>query len=119
MEMKWYVAHVIMYVKFKDGRQNHYPIWENFHLIKASTPEKAWKKADECGRMAEGDSQGSFRWDNRPATWVYAGTRKLIECSDRTPVSGTEVTYSELRVKSVQALKRLVNGNAVAVIYVE
>jgi hypothetical protein len=89
------------------------------HLIKASTPEKAWKKADECGRMAEGDSRGSFYWDNRPATWVYAGTRKLIECFDRPSSSGAEVTYSELRVKTAQALKRLVNGDSVAVTYVE
>ena len=117
--MKWYVAHVIMYVKFKDGNQDHYPIWENLHLIKASPPEKALDKADECGRLSEGDSRGSFIWDDRPATWVYAGTRKLIECPDGSLGSGSEVTFSELRVESARALNRLVNGDAVKLTYVE
>jgi hypothetical protein len=119
MAMKWYVAHVIMYVKFKDGKQDRYPIWENLHLIKAPTPEKAWEKADKCGHEAEGDSDDSFRWDNRPATWVYAGTRKLIECTDHPPVSGTEVTYSVLRVETSRDLKKLVKGSSVAVTYLE
>ena len=113
--MKWYIAHVIMYVKFKHGKQGHYPIWENLHLIKASSPEKAWEWAEKCGREAEGDDSGSFRWGDRPATWVYAGTRKVIECGDagHAPVSGTEVTFSELRVESLAALKRLISGEPV------
>jgi hypothetical protein len=119
MKMKWYVAHVIMYVKFKDGKQDHYPKWENFHLIRASSPDKAWNKADECGHEAEGDSNNSFRWDNRPATWVYAGTRKLIECIDNPLISGAEVAYSELRLESARDLKKLLKGSRVNVTYVK
>ena len=64
--MKWYVAHVIMYVKFKDGVQDSYPIWENLYLIKASSPAKAWEKAHKYGREAEGiaavHSPGALGW---------------------------------------------------------
>jgi len=30
--MSWYAASVIMYTKFKDGKQEKYPIWENVIL---------------------------------------------------------------------------------------
>src|SRR5581483_5489081 len=124
MKSKWYVAHVILYVKFKDGEQDHYPIWENLYLIKASSPKKAWEKADECGRLEERASKGSgLRWAGRPATWVYAGTRKLNECLEdpfEGPFAGkAEVTYSELRVESAKELKKLVKGTPVSITYVK
>ena len=41
----WYSAHVILYVKFKHGIQGYYPVWENIHLIEATSREEALKKA--------------------------------------------------------------------------
>jgi hypothetical protein len=119
--IKWYAVSIIILVKFKDGIQDIYPIWENIVLIKAESTEKAFEKAENKGKEYEGDSHGTYEYDGRPATLVFAGVRKLIECvdSDERPDDGTEVTYSMLSVKSNEALAKLVNGEEVSVIYEE
>src|SRR5260370_31501389 len=37
----WYAAHIVMYVTFKHGSQDHYPVWENIVLVEAPTEEEA------------------------------------------------------------------------------
>jgi hypothetical protein len=116
--MTWYAAHLILYVRFKTGRQRHYPVWENIVLIRATTAEQAMAKAERRGREDEGDCDGSFRWDGRPAEWVFAGVRKLMRCvdADEQPRDGTEVTYLELEVGSKEALQKFVDGERVSLI---
>ncbi len=117
--MNWYAAHVIMYVKFKDGNQNSYPFWENVILIESDTDKMAIEKAIERAREDEGDCDGSFKWEGRPATWCLAGIRKLISCEDPTerPRNGTEVTYLEMEVSSQEDFSKLLNGESVSVVY--
>lgn len=100
--MSWYAAHIIMYVKLKADSQRRFPIWENIVLLEAQNPETALQKAEQHGRLGEGDADGSFTWGGKPATWVFAGVRKLLQCEDQQtrPGDGTEITYSELEVKS-------------------
>lgn len=121
LPMTWYIAHIIMFVRFKDGNQGKYPVWENLILIEASSGEEAWEKAELRAKEDEGDSQGSFTWDGRPATWVFAGIRKLITCGHRgeRPTSGTEVSYSEFEVATEEVLQKLVRGETVELTYVE
>jgi hypothetical protein len=116
--MKWYAAHLILYVRFKSGRQRHYPVWENIVLIRATTETAAMAKAEQRGHEAEGDCDGSFTWEGRSAEWVFAGVRKLMLCVDaeERPRHGTEVTYLELEVASKEALQKLVDGERVSVI---
>jgi hypothetical protein len=40
--MKWYAAHLVMFVQFKKHRQGSYPIWENIVLIKARSDQEAF-----------------------------------------------------------------------------
>jgi hypothetical protein len=121
----WYCAHVIMYFKFKDGQQDRFPVYENILLVEAATAEDAFEKAAELGRSEEGDHHGSLRWGGRPATVVYAGTRKVIAVrgpapsTDDRPIHGAEVTYSQLVVEDAEALARLVEGEPVTVLYEE
>lgn len=119
--MSWYAAHNIMYVMFKDGCQDKYPVWENIILIEAESEEQALKKATKIGQEAEGDSLGTFYWENRPATWVFAGVRKLIKCQSRNekPSDGTEITYSEMLLDCEESLSKLVSGETVTIIYEE
>jgi hypothetical protein len=123
-DMSWYAASVIMYVQFKDGRQDKYPIWENILLVDATTPDEALSKAEGYGKEGEGDSDGSLSWEKRPAEWVYGGIRKLIEISNPTdilnkPGDGAEVTYSEFEVKDKDSLAKLIGGKSVIVHYIE
>lgn len=127
--MTWYAAHLISYVKFVDGIQDRYPIWENVVLIQADTDDAAYAAADRIGR---GEYDGTdFAWEGRPATWSFAGIRKMIECqniasaaTDRhdpvyRPGHGTELTYSQLQLDTAHALQKLIDGDAVAVLYEE
>lgn len=115
MATRWYAAHIVMLVQFKEIEQTYFPIWENVILIKASTVEEAFKKAEERAHEDEGDSDCSFIWDGQSATWVYYGTRKVVTCVDPEckPGDGTEVTYSELTIHRKEDLDRFVNGEEV------
>jgi Domain of unknown function (DUF4288) len=111
----WYAAHIVMYVTFKHGMQDYYPVWENIVLIKARSEHDAFAKAEKIGRDGEGDTDGSFRWEGRKARWGFGGVRKLVRCqdSDRRPGDQTEVTYQQFIVPTKEALDRLLDADAV------
>jgi hypothetical protein len=113
----WYAAHIVMYVKRKDGAGGKTPVWENIVLIKAGSEEEAFAKATQRGKEDEGDDDGTFRWGDKPAQWVFAGIRKLTLCEDpeKRPGDGTEVSYNEMEVESEQAVWKLLEGKPVAV----
>ena len=126
--MKWYAAHIIMYVKFRVHTQNAYPIWENVVLVHAETTNEAWEKAVIFGRQEEGDSQGTFTWDEKPAMWMFGGVRKLMECErsldqhgengeSNALGEGSEITYSQFEVESEEALTKLIQGEPVTIYY--
>ena len=119
--MAWYAAHIIMYVRFKDGKQDKYPVWENIVLIEAGSDKEAWEKSKRRALRYEGDSRGSFTWEGRPATWVFAGIRKINTCVDpeQRPIDETEITYSEFGLTTAEDLRKLVDGEPVEVVYVE
>ncbi|MGH8550157.1 MAG: DUF4288 domain-containing protein [Methylococcales bacterium] len=122
--MTWYGVHVIMAVRFKDGNQNAFPAWENVYLVHATSSDEAEAKAAAIGRENEGDSSGTFNWDDRPATWVYVGVRKIIEISNalamaNEPSDGVEITYSTLEFKSEDTLKQYASGESTELTAVE
>jgi hypothetical protein len=131
--MTWFAGHIISYVKFIDGIQDSYPVWKNVVLIEAESDAKAFEEAERIGKAYYDDSAdvetADLTWDERPAYWVFAGVRKLIEITETAatimeqpqpwdrPGHGTEITYSEMVVDSADALSKLVNGGPVAVLY--
>lgn len=119
--MSWYAAHVVMYVKFKTGPQDKYPIWENIVLVEAESDDMAVEKATKFGREGEGDSSGTFCWGDVPAELVFAGVRKVIRCQEpeNRPDDGVEVSYSQMVVESEQSLRDLARGLPVNVLYEE
>jgi hypothetical protein len=124
--MPWYAAHIILYTKFSDGIQDTYPVWENVLMINAPTSDEAFDRAERKGRFEASGSEG-YTYGGRPATWVFAGIRKLNECiEDFDPeeqalggmeVDGTEVTYSSFVLDSATALQQLVAGKSVSLVY--
>jgi hypothetical protein len=114
-----------MYFRFKDGRQDSYPVWENVFLVEAATAEEGHRKAERLGRAEEGDSGGSLACGGRPCTLTYAGVRKLVTVQGGVdnpgdlPADGAEVTYSQLVLKDAKALAWFVGGKPVTVRYEE
>lgn len=119
--MGWYAAHVIMVTRFKDGKQDKFPIWENVILVSAGSPQEAEKKAIRRAREDEGDSSGTYTYEGRAATWVVAGIRKLIECQDgeNCPADGTEITYSVFEADNEDIVEQLASGGSVTIRYEE
>ncbi len=117
--MKWFSVHVIMTTRFKEGVQSTFPVMENVYLICAHTLSEAREKATERARQSEGDSRGSYKHEGRPATLVFEGIRKLIECEEpeRAPADGDELTYSMYEVDDSEAVGKLVGGEAVTLRY--
>ena len=115
--MTWYAAHLIMYVKLKAGEQKRFTVWENVVLLRAASDEEALAKAERRAREDEGDDDGSFRWGGHPATWVFAGVRKLVTCADPDvrPDDGMEITYIEMELPSLNSVRRLAQGHEVTV----
>jgi hypothetical protein len=113
----WYAAHLLMYVKRKNGVAGKVPVWENIVLIKADSEEEAFAKAEERGKKDEGDDDGTFLWAGQPAAWVFAGVRKLTLCEDsqKRPADGTEISYIEMELDSEQALADLLEGKPAVV----
>jgi Domain of unknown function (DUF4288) len=115
--MTWYAAHIVMVVRLKRGPQRRFPAWENVVLIQAAGEEAAICKAEAVGISSSGDEDESFLWGGKPASWEFAGIRKVTECSlmgDR-PASGDEITFSELDFESLAAAKRYASGRPATV----
>src|SRR5688500_6175478 len=115
--MSWYAAHIVMVVRYKTRTQRRFPAWENIVLLRAGSEEAALAKAEAIGQANEGDDDGTFRWAGKPASWEFAGVRKITECAldGEKPASGDEITYSELEFDSLADAKRYGRGAAMAV----
>jgi hypothetical protein len=115
--MSWYAAHLVLYVKLKEHRQDRFPVWENIVLIRAGSEEEAIAKAEQRGREEEGDDEGTFRWGGKPAQWVFAGVRKLTACqgADKRPADGTEISYIEMEAASREVIEKLLDGEPASV----
>ena len=123
-QVKWYAAHIVILFEYKDGRQGHYPCFENIVLISARSVSEAYQKAEEIGRWKEEIDDGLI-WNDRPATYMFAGVRRLVEVAyaagdlrddpEQPPASGSEITYSLLDVKSKKDFDKLCRGETARV----
>lgn len=115
----WIAAHAVMFVRYKAGPQTEFPVRERVYLIEGSNPQVALDVATRLAQQEEGDANGTFAWKGRPADWVFAGVRKLIAFSypdsESGPMTGGQITYSEMVVDSLDDVRRLANGDAVDV----
>ena len=125
-KMTWYTASIIISCRLKSGKQDVFPVYENFTLFEAATREEAIKKANKyANEYVEIDDQ--LQLNGKPAFWKFEGIRKLIELRDylsdeldvEQPVNGVEVSYSYMEVNNEKKLQDLANGKAVDVHYVD
>lgn len=119
--MAWYAAHLILYFRLKKKPQTRFLVWENIVLIEADSWDQARAKATERGRQDADDGSGGLSLDDEPAELVFGGVRKLVSCQDenRRPKDGTEVSYTEMEVRSEEALRKLIAGEPVSATLVD
>ncbi len=120
----WYAAHLIEYLKFEDGKQDSFEVYENIVLIDAPDNQAAFNAAEKLGKTYEHST--IVGPERRPARWTFAGVRSLTECQDSDPETlaqppdfkpkhATEITYLALVVDSEEALQKLINGEEVVI----
>jgi hypothetical protein len=121
--MTLYSAHLIRYLKVKDGDQARFPVEETAYLIDASSPDDAFDQAEAIGQEINECDNEDFTWENRPAKWIYAGIRKLLDQSCFAPdhldredsFTFKEITYSEFMADRREALQDLIEGRPVTI----
>jgi hypothetical protein len=121
--MPWFAAHAIRYFRLKAGEQQRFRVWENVLLVEAADSRQAWDRGIELARREEGDCGGSLRLDDQPCELVFGGLRKVVEVShagvEEVPRDGDEISYSEFEVADADALRRLIDGEDTALVYLE
>lgn len=122
--MRWFAAHIVFYVEFKDGHQDRYPIWENIYLVSGNSEDDAFNVAEVIAKEYVAFPDDSFTWEGRPAIWSLGGIRKLVsicngDADNSYPSSGSEITYCEFEIDSKDKLNKFINGETVEVTYVE
>ncbi len=115
--MSWYAAHLILYFKRRKGPQSRFLVWENIVLIRASSADEAYDKAEQRGREEEAVDDETLTIGGHPSRLVFAGVRKVTLCQDEhaRPTDGSEISYNELVLRSEATIKKLVAGNTVPV----
>jgi hypothetical protein len=117
--MPWFAAHAIMCFRLNSGKQQRYRVWENVLLVEAPDSRGAWDRGIELARQDE--SSESLWIDEQPCELVFGGLRKVVEVShggrDNAPQHGDEISYSEFEVEDADALRRLIDGENAAVMY--
>jgi Domain of unknown function (DUF4288) len=118
----WYAVHAFLYFQYKDGSQDEYFGYENIYLVEADSVEEARTKGIARAKKDEGDSEGTLTSNGRPATLVFGGLLKFVECTDldlqsEKPVDGTELSYSEMTMPNKQEFDNFVSGHTAKVIY--
>jgi hypothetical protein len=123
--MTWYVASCILAIVVKSGHQKIFPVFEEFFLVTAEDRVAARREAESFGRQAELDD--TLTYEDRPATKMFLGIRKIrsvynahpLDIDVDQPSHGTELTHSYYELQSLDEAKRLGEGKAVYLEYVD
>jgi len=121
--MKWFVVSIIISYRLKEGKQEVFPIHENFTLFHAKNRKEVWEKAIKYGKeYAMIDDE--LEINGKPAYTKYEGIRKVIEIIDndfslKKPIDGLEISYSYMEVNSEEDIQKLAKGKAVVVNYID
>jgi hypothetical protein len=123
--MPWFAAHVVTYFRWTRGPQPRITAWENVHLLEAPDAGTARAMAEALGRALEQHEDETLHEVDatgpHPARQCFAGVRKVVavahESADGQLRSGDELTYAEYVLADEAALRRLAEGDAVALTY--
>lgn len=104
----WYVAVVLMRFEWDDEDKTNPNrrclAWENQILITAGSPEEAYDKALEHGRLHEEGKAWDSRNKAREGHWRFEGLTSLLAVYDE-PSDGSEITWTQHESRSVRKVE--------------
>jgi hypothetical protein len=103
---KWYISHELLLFEPQSAKgyrgTRKFVVWENLILIKARSPEEAYRKALKHGRLNE----EKVKIDGEEGRCKFKGLRDLVLVYDELE-DGAELEWHDLR-KGVSELVRMV-----------
>ena len=104
----WYIVEIIEKCEPVDRNENkelrRVTAWGNHHLIKASSPKKAFEKAVKIGKKAEYKFTNT---DKIEMEWIFVGIGELLPIYDENIEDGTELMWKDYGFISDKRTKRL------------
>jgi len=124
--MTWYCASIVTTIKVKQGTQDAFPVFEDFHLVEADDQDTALKKAEKLGLQLQALEDG-LTLEGIPARREFLGVRKMRSIynppdgnlDSAPPVDGTEVSHSYFELKNEEDLKKFAAGKRITVDYID
>lgn len=123
-ELEWFAAHTLIAHQRKDG-VGAISVCENIHLVSAENSEAAWEKAKQLSDLESQDDDGT-EIDGFHAKCVFGGVRKIVTICNQTPPQsqarpndGSEISYFQYEVGSLEELEKIAAGNSGVVNFVD
>jgi hypothetical protein len=105
-DMEWFLADIIQELKVADADDS--TVWINTHLIKASSPEEAYEKALNHGKLYDNS------WTNTDGELVvsrFRGLRDLLLIYEKLE-DGAEIMWEEQEDVSEQDIQEMIKPRA-------
>ena len=105
-DMEWFLADIIQELKVADAEDS--TVWINTHLIRASSPDEAYEKALNLGKLYE-----DF-WTNSDGEQVmsrFRGLRDLLLVYEKLE-DGAEIMWEEQEDVSEQDIQEMIKPRA-------
>jgi len=105
----WYVVEIVEKCEPIDRNEEQdlrrVTTWGNHHLIKASSPEKAFDKAVKLGKEAEYKFTNT---DKVEMEWIFVGIGELLPIYEENIEDGAEIMWKDYGFISDRRAKRFV-----------
>jgi len=105
----WYIAEIVEKCEPVERNEEkdlrRVTTWGNHHLIKASSPEKAFDKAVKLGK------EGEYKFTNTDKVemeWIFVGIGELLPIYDDNIEDGAEIMWKDYGFISDRRAKRFV-----------
>jgi hypothetical protein len=99
----WYISHEVLYAETgKEAPTEHLTVWENLILIRANSPNEAYKKAMKHGKMSE----DKVRINGKTGKLRFFGLRDLVLIYEDLE-DGAELEWHETQLTKVKMKKLL------------
>ena len=104
--MEWFLADLIQELRVGDAKES--TVWINTHLIKATSPEEAFEKATNLGKLCESS------WTNTDGEKVvsrFRGLRDLLLIYEKLE-DGAEIMWEEQEEISEEEIQEMIKPRA-------
>lgn len=125
--MTWCVVSFIMVVEVIDGEQTEFPVEETFILYDYHSDVELEQKIQKQIEVINEAGEEGINYYGEKSKQYCLGIRKIktifneppLNIDEDPPNNGTELTHSYMTVKSLNDAKKLAEGKAVHVHYID